>query len=91
MSDEPQSYQNERNLIVNEVESEKPEPIPQKLKIQPSKRRRQRPHSCKKYEPAIQKMKNRAFMLSKNTTSNNRLKRYFILKIPSLNIFLNLI
>jgi len=74
MSETPQSFHHE-NEIEGEAASEKYNPIPQKLKIQPVKRRRQRPHSWKRYEPAMQKIKNRAFMMSKNATASNRLNR----------------
>jgi hypothetical protein len=63
---------------------ETPEDAASEIIIQPPKKlnlvyekpqKRVRPHSCKKYDQSLQNIKNRAFMLSKNTSSSKRLSR----------------
>lgn len=76
-----QNFEHDRSLdygdqYPDEVNSEHPRVAPKKLKIKHSKRKRQRPHSCKRSQAALKKIKTRAFMMGKNVNSSNRLKRY---------------
>jgi hypothetical protein len=63
------------NVIFEENASERVGDTLQKGRIQPAKNMRQRPQSCKRYDPALQKIKNKAFMISKKTTSSRRLSK----------------
>lgn len=56
------------------------------LRIKPErKNKRQRPQSCKRHEPTLKKIKNRAMEMSKNLNSRRRLENQGFVSNGSIN------